>query len=143
MVHRRNISVALPSFALLAALSCAAALAQAPAPKLGPVQGFELRNRSAQPITEAHATTNDNEQKVFTANGPIPPNQGQQVFVPPKTCLTGVSVTFKDGKSLRLDHLNDCKRPMIVVSDTKIALSSAASSNPPRRAMHPGEVIPH
>lgn len=115
-----------------------------PAPKLGkPTQLLALQNRAAQPITQAEATISGGTAESFTANGAIQPNLGQKVYVPPGSCVTGVSVTFKDGRQLRLDNLNACRQALIVVTNDRIDLTSATSTNPPTRTLHSGQVLPH
>lgn len=142
-----------PGFALAAAaallaatpLRPGAAQSPPPAPKLNQVsQLLSIQNRSGQPITEAQATLQGSgEAKSFTANGAIPPNLGQKVFVPPGSCMSGVSVTFKDGRTLRLDKVDDCRKSLIVVTNDHIELTSGASTNPPNRELHYNQVLPH
>ncbi len=131
-------------------LAAGFASAQTPAPKLGkPQQAIELRNRASQPIIYAAATVTGRSQPVvFTTNRPIQTSVGQQVFVPPGSCITSVTVRFKDGRTLKLDNQHDCKKPKIEVTNRRIALTSAAVGNPPPlyeksgQVIPPGEVIP-
>ena len=116
-----------------------------PAPKLGkPTQALALQNRSSQPITQAEATVSGSSQPVsFATDGMIQPNLGATAYVPPGSCITGVTVAFKDGRQLKLGDAHECRQPLIVVTDRRIELTSATSTNPPTTVLHPGEVVPH
>lgn len=132
--------------AALAAMALQDARAQSPpaAPKLDqPTQSLALQNRSAQPITDAQATMKGTgRQESFTANGAIQPNLGQTLYVPPGSCVTGVTVTFQNGRQLRLDNVDDCRKPLIVVTNDRIELTSGASTNPPNTTLHYNQVLP-
>lgn len=116
-----------------------------PAPKLGkPTQALALQNRSRQPIVQAQATVSGGSQPVsFETDGMIQPNLGATAYVPPGSCVTGVTVTFKDGRQLKIGNANDCRKPLIVVTDNRIELTSATSTNPPTADLHPGDVVRH
>lgn len=121
----------------------ASAQSAPPAPKLGaPTQNLALHNWSDQTITQATATlAGSGRTEAFTANGPIGPNGGQHVFVPPGSCISAVSVTFKNGQQLHLGGLRDCNKPMILVNNDRIALATAAAGTQPMHALHSGEVL--
>lgn len=115
-----------------------------PAPKLGtPAQNLDLHNWTDQPITQATATlAGSGRTEVFTANGPIAPNGGQHVYVPPGSCISEVAVTFKNGQQLHVGGLHDCNKPMILVNRNRIELSTAAAGSQPMHALHAGDVQP-
>lgn len=135
--------------ATMAAILAAGALAPAsaesppPAPKLGtPTQNLALHNWTDQPIAEATARlAGTRRTEVFTANGPIAPNGGQHVFVPPGSCISAVSVKFQNGRELRLGGLHDCNKPTILVNKDRIQLTTAAAGTEPMHALHSGEVL--
>jgi hypothetical protein len=136
---------ALAAALILAAGALAPVSAQAPppAPKLGtPTQNLALHNWTDQPITKATATlAGSRRTEVFTANGPIAPNGGEHVFVPPGSCIGAVSVRFQNGQQLRLGGLRDCNKPTILVNRNRIELTTAAANTPPMHALHAGEVL--
>ena len=127
----------------LSQLAPASAQAPPPAPTLGtPAQNLALHNWTDQPITKATATLAGSRQtEVFTANGPIAPNGGQQLYVPPGSCIGAVSVTFQNGQRLRLGRLRDCNKPTILVNRNRIDLTTAAAGTLPMHALHSGEVL--
>ncbi|MBV9757271.1 MAG: hypothetical protein JO047_09475 [Alphaproteobacteria bacterium] len=138
-----DIARAAAAAAMIVAFSPAFAEAPPPAPKLGtPTQNLALHNWTDQPITQATATlAGSNQTEVFTANGPIAPNGGQHVYVPPGSCIGAVSVRFRNGQQLRVDGLRDCNKPTILVNRNRIDLTTAAAGTLPMHALHSGEVL--
>lgn len=116
---------------LLAALLLAAAPAwaqQYPAAPLSPngeqARAFSLKNMAHDPVVSARATMTDGQTRVLT-HEPIQPGQARQVVVPRKDCLAKVSVQLNNGRTLKAEHLNDCRSNLLIVGDKGIDVMGA------------------
>jgi hypothetical protein len=135
---------------LLAVLLLAAAPAwaqQYPAAPLSPngeqARAFSLKNMSHQPVVSARAFMTDGQTRVLT-HSPIEPGQAREVVVPRKDCLKAVSVQLNNGRSLKADHLNDCRSNLLIVGDNGIDVMGAdvqrlrmGGQPPPAGGAHP------
>jgi hypothetical protein len=87
------------------------------------MRSFSLKNESHQAVTSAQAHMTDGQNRVLTYE-PVQPNQAREIVVPRKECLDAVIVHLNDGRTLRADHMNDCKATQIVVGDAGIGMQS-------------------
>jgi hypothetical protein len=94
------------------------------------VRAFSLKNESGQVVTSAQAHMTDGKRRVLTYE-PVQPNEAREIVVPRNECIDAVTVQLNDGRTLRANHMNDCKETKIVVGKAGIDVQS--NTNPRRR----------
>ena len=90
------------------------------------MRSFSLTNESGQVVTSAQAHMTDGKDRVLTYE-PIQRNQAREIVVPRQECLDSVVVHLNNGRTLRAEHMNDCKATKIVVGKTGIGIASNAN----------------
>jgi hypothetical protein len=98
------------------------------------LRSFVLRNRSDQPITEAHAYTTQHKDKALTTDGPIQPLRSQEFMVEQTECIDRVTAKLQNGRTLDLDNMQNCRNPTIVVDNEGISIETSATGTPMQSA---------
>ena len=125
-----------PALILSLALLLAPALASGAEPPRAEQGGsqtlrsFVLRNRTDQPITEAHAYTTQHKDKNLTPSGPIQPLRSSEFMIEQTECIDRVTAKLQNGRVLSLDNMQDCRNPTIVVDNQGISIETSATGTP-------------
>ncbi len=112
----------LPAVCLLLTAGAAQAQQFPAAPVRTPgeqMRSFLLKNESGEVLTSAQAHMTDGQNRVLTYE-PVQPNQAREIVVPRKECLDSLAIHLNNGRTLRADHMNDCKATQIVVGDAGV-----------------------
>jgi hypothetical protein len=94
------------------------------------LRSFTLTNRSDQPVTEAHAYTTQQKDKNLTANGSIQPRHAQDFMVEQTECVDRVTAKLQNGRTLNLDNMQNCRNPLIVVTNDGISIETGETGTP-------------
>ena len=89
------------------------------------MRSSSLKNESREVVTSAEAHMTDGKDRVLTY-APVQPSRAKEIMVPWAECLDSVAVQLNNGRTLRADHMNDCKATQIVVGDAGIGTQSNA-----------------
>jgi hypothetical protein len=87
------------------------------------MRSFSLTNESGQVVTSAQAHMTDGKNRVLTY-APVQPNHAREIVVPREECLGSLAVHLNNGRTLRADHMNDCKATQILVGEAGLGVRS-------------------
>jgi hypothetical protein len=111
-------------FTLVAAPAFAQQFPAAPLQSPGEqVRTFWFKNESGQVIMSVQAHMTDGKNRVLTY-APVEPTQAREIVVPREECIDSMAVHLNNGRTLRADHMNDCKATQIVVGEAGIGVQS-------------------
>ncbi len=89
-------------------------------------RSIALENRSGTDITQANVQTTDGKTWNLAKGGGVSGSHGADIVVPARDCIANVSVTLKNGQTLRANGLNACNNSQIVVNKDGISIPQIA-----------------
>ena len=114
--------------ALLLAVTPALAAQNPPAANLykqPDMRSIAVQNWSSHDVTQAQIQTTDG--KVWDlAKGSIPVNQAAEVLVPARDCIANVRARFKNGRTLELAKLHECRNTQVVIRNEGLSIPQQA-----------------
>ena len=90
------------------------------------LRSYTVRNDSKQVVTSVRLISTNGGRTLFNSAHAIQPDESSEAQVGRNDCLAAVIVRFKDGRQLRADNLDDCKRTRISIGNKNVKLESAA-----------------